>query len=172
MTPVSQLTLDQAKAIKDANYSLNGVEYRECEIEGRINYLLLSPEEKDAVANFKPESEEDLVDALDFIDELIDEVKDDFERDLAKKIKERREELGLSFGELGRVTGLNKSTISRIESLETKNYSISTAKRLALALSIPFQDFVDASVCRVDELSIHLQLRKILKEKSDDSIEF
>lgn len=55
---------------------------------------------------------------------------------MENRIKERREELGISQGELARKTGCAREQINRIENNKTKNPGIKMCKKIADALYI------------------------------------
>jgi len=62
---------------------------------------------------------------------------------MACRIRERREELGISQGELARKTGFSREYINKIENDKTKNPGIINCKRIATALAT----FVDLLWC-------------------------
>ncbi len=55
---------------------------------------------------------------------------------LGERLKRLRELAGISQGELARRAGINRPTISQLESGQIKNITVETAKRLAKALEI------------------------------------
>ena len=59
-----------------------------------------------------------------------------YNKDFGKRIKELREKLGLTLGELGEKVNLHESTIQRYESGGIKQLSIDKAKDFANALSV------------------------------------
>ncbi|HEX3025918.1 MAG TPA: helix-turn-helix transcriptional regulator [Clostridia bacterium] len=54
---------------------------------------------------------------------------------IGNRIRERRESLGLTLEEIGTRLGVNRSTVKRYESGETKRIPISTIKKLASILN-------------------------------------
>ncbi|MFB6718707.1 helix-turn-helix domain-containing protein [Kribbella sp. NPDC056345] len=59
---------------------------------------------------------------------------------LAKLIKERRHELGFSIQELGRRSGINIATISRLENAEIPSPHAENLRALAESLDLPVTD--------------------------------
>ncbi|MBG9787282.1 helix-turn-helix domain-containing protein [Brevibacillus laterosporus] len=62
---------------------------------------------------------------------------------LGDLIKEKREEFGLSISELGRLTNINKSVISKLESGETKRPELKTIRSITEVLKLPYKDIVE-----------------------------
>lgn len=58
------------------------------------------------------------------------------EKTIGKKIKEKREELGYSFGKLSNLSGVDRAEISRIESGDRKNPNPIMVKKIATALGM------------------------------------
>lgn len=58
------------------------------------------------------------------------------EKTIGKKIKEKREELGYSFGKLSNLSGVDRAEISRIESGDRKNPNPVMVKKIASALGM------------------------------------
>ncbi|MDH6459695.1 transcriptional regulator with XRE-family HTH domain [Fusobacterium sp. PH5-7] len=58
------------------------------------------------------------------------------EKTIGKKIKEKREELGYSFGKLSNLSGVDRAEISRIESGDRKNPNPIMVKKIASALGM------------------------------------
>lgn len=61
---------------------------------------------------------------------------------IAASVRRERERLGLSIGELSRLSGISKSTLSQIES-GSGNPSIETLWMLACALDVPVSRFIE-----------------------------
>lgn len=62
---------------------------------------------------------------------------------LGELIKGKRTELGVSLSELGRVSGVSKGVISKIETGETRRPELKTLKSLSEALEIPYEEIMD-----------------------------
>jgi len=60
---------------------------------------------------------------------------------IGQKIKERRQELGLSLRDLGAKTGLSASFISQLEN-DLTEMSINSLQKIALALNVPMFTFL------------------------------
>lgn len=58
------------------------------------------------------------------------------ENTIGKKIKEKREELGYSFGKVSNLSGVDRAEISRIESGDRKNPNPIMVKKIATALGM------------------------------------
>lgn len=58
------------------------------------------------------------------------------EKTIGKKIKEKREELGYSFGKLSNLSGVDRAEISRIESGDRKNPNPIMVKKIASAMGM------------------------------------
>lgn len=54
--------------------------------------------------------------------------------DIGERIKNRRAELGLTLEEIGNAVGVNRSTIKRYESGQTRRIPFETMERLSVAL--------------------------------------
>ena len=61
---------------------------------------------------------------------------------IAKKIKQRRKEIGLSQDKLSKLAGVAYNTIVKIESGENPNPTIETLKKIAKALNTPIEDLI------------------------------
>ncbi|QOS97530.1 helix-turn-helix transcriptional regulator [Brevibacterium sp. JNUCC-42] len=61
---------------------------------------------------------------------------------LGELIKEKREEFGISLSELGRLSGVSKGVLSKIESGETKRPELRTLKPIADVLEIPYAEII------------------------------
>jgi len=61
---------------------------------------------------------------------------------IAKKIKQRRKEVGLSQDKLSKLAGVAYNTIVKIESGENPNPTIETLKKIAKALNTPIEDLI------------------------------
>ncbi|TPG73165.1 XRE family transcriptional regulator [Brevibacillus laterosporus] len=62
---------------------------------------------------------------------------------LGELINMKREEMGLSLSELGRLTGIHKSVLGRIEQGETKRPELNTIKAIADVLTLPYKDIIE-----------------------------
>ncbi|MCG7318669.1 helix-turn-helix domain-containing protein [Brevibacillus laterosporus] len=62
---------------------------------------------------------------------------------LGELIKIKRLELGISLSELGRLSGISKGVLSKIESGETKRPELKTLKPIAEVLSIPYEEIIE-----------------------------
>lgn len=58
------------------------------------------------------------------------------EKTIGKKIKEKREKLGYSFGKVSNLSGVDRAEISRIESGDRKNPNPIIVKKIATALGM------------------------------------
>ncbi len=65
--------------------------------------------------------------------------------DIGKKIKELREDKGLSQRELARMAGTNNTDIMNIENGKTKYFKVDTLRILAEALNVPTSDLLIAA---------------------------
>ncbi|ATO48920.1 helix-turn-helix transcriptional regulator [Brevibacillus laterosporus] len=65
---------------------------------------------------------------------------------LGELIKEKRIGLGISLSELGRVTGISKGVLSKIESGETKRPELRTLKPIADVLEIRYEEIIERYV--------------------------
>ncbi|WP_240470124.1 helix-turn-helix domain-containing protein [Brevibacillus laterosporus] len=65
---------------------------------------------------------------------------------LGELIKEKRLSLEMSLSDLGRVTGVSKGVISKIESGETKRPELRTLKPIADVLEITYEEIIDLYV--------------------------
>ncbi|MGG0753150.1 helix-turn-helix domain-containing protein [Brevibacillus laterosporus] len=65
---------------------------------------------------------------------------------LGELIKEKRVGLGISLSELGRMTGISKGVLSKIESGETKRPELRTLKPIADVLEIPYEEIIERYV--------------------------
>lgn len=63
-------------------------------------------------------------------------MSEDKMRDIIKRIKDRRQELGYSFQDLANLTGMSKSTLQRYETGAIKNIPLDKLKVLASALEV------------------------------------
>ena len=61
---------------------------------------------------------------------------------IAKKIKQRRKEVGLSQDKLSKLAGVAYNTIVKIESGENPNPTIETLKKIAKALNAPIEELI------------------------------
>jgi DNA-binding XRE family transcriptional regulator len=61
---------------------------------------------------------------------------------LAKKVKQLREKLGLSQEKLARLADVSNNTIINIEAGKQDNPTIDTLKKVAKALDIPVEDLI------------------------------
>lgn len=61
---------------------------------------------------------------------------------LAKKVKQLREKLGLSQEKLARLANVSNNTIINIEAGKQDNPTIDTLKKVAKALDIPVEDLI------------------------------
>jgi len=61
---------------------------------------------------------------------------------LAKKVKQLREKLGLSQEKLARLADVSNNTIINIEAGKQDNPTIDTLKKVAKALGIPVEDLI------------------------------
>ena len=61
---------------------------------------------------------------------------------IAKKIKQRRKEVGLSQDKLSKLAGVAYNTIVKIESGENPNPTIEILKKIAKALNTPIEDLI------------------------------
>ena len=61
---------------------------------------------------------------------------------LAKKVKQLREKLGLSQEKLARLADVSNNTIINIEAGKQDNPTIDTLKKVAKALNIPVEDLI------------------------------
>ena len=61
---------------------------------------------------------------------------------LAKKVKQLREKLGLSQEKLARLADVSNNTIIKIEAGKQDNPTIDTLKKVAKALDIPVEDLI------------------------------
>ncbi|GIO00229.1 hypothetical protein J5TS2_08970 [Brevibacillus halotolerans] len=80
---------------------------------------------------------------------------------LGELIKRKRVDKGLSLSELGRMTGISKGVLSKIESGETKRPELRTLKPIADALEIPYEEIIECYVeieSRIEVLNDILQL--------------
>ncbi|AYB37501.1 helix-turn-helix domain-containing protein [Brevibacillus laterosporus] len=62
---------------------------------------------------------------------------------LGELIKGKRVGIGISLSELGRMTGISKGVLSKIESGETKRPEIRTLKPIADVLEIPYEEIIE-----------------------------
>ncbi|TPG68264.1 XRE family transcriptional regulator [Brevibacillus laterosporus] len=65
---------------------------------------------------------------------------------LGELIRSKRTELGISLSELGRVSGISKGVLSKIESGETKRPELRTLKPIADVLEIPYEEIIERYV--------------------------
>ncbi|QOS99941.1 helix-turn-helix transcriptional regulator [Brevibacterium sp. JNUCC-42] len=65
---------------------------------------------------------------------------------LGELIKEKRIEMGISLSELGRMTGISKGVLSKIENDETKRPELRTIKPLVDTLKLPYENIVELYV--------------------------
>ncbi|WP_369680050.1 helix-turn-helix domain-containing protein [Brevibacillus laterosporus] len=65
---------------------------------------------------------------------------------LGELIKGKRLALGMSLSELGRLTGVSKGVISKIECSDTKRPELRTLKPIADVLKITYEDIIDRYV--------------------------
>lgn len=61
---------------------------------------------------------------------------------LARKVKQLREKLGLSQEKLARMADVSNNTIINIEAGKQDNPTIDTLKKVAKALNIPVEDLI------------------------------
>ena len=61
---------------------------------------------------------------------------------LAKKVKQLREKLGLSQEKLARLADVSNNTIINIEAGKQNNPTVNTLKKVAKALDIPVEDLI------------------------------
>ena len=61
---------------------------------------------------------------------------------LARKVKQLREKLGLSQEKLARLADVSNNTIINIEAGKQDNPTIDTLKKVAKALNIPVEDLI------------------------------
>jgi DNA-binding XRE family transcriptional regulator len=61
---------------------------------------------------------------------------------LAKKVKQLREKLGLSQEKLARLADVSNNTIINIEAGKQDNPTIDTLKKVAKALNVPVEDLI------------------------------
>ena len=61
---------------------------------------------------------------------------------LAKKVKQLREKLGLSQEKLARLADVSNNTIINIEAGKQQNPTIDTIKKIAKALNVPIEDLI------------------------------
>lgn len=64
------------------------------------------------------------------------------ETNLAKKVKQLREKLGLSQEKLARMANVSSNTIINIEAGKQDNPTIGTLKKIAKALDVPVEDLI------------------------------
>ncbi|OAJ72450.1 DNA-binding protein [Brevibacillus sp. SKDU10] len=62
---------------------------------------------------------------------------------LGELIREKRANMGLSLSELGRMTGISKGVLSKIENDETKRPELRTLKPIADVLDIPYEQIIE-----------------------------
>ncbi|QOS97836.1 helix-turn-helix transcriptional regulator [Brevibacterium sp. JNUCC-42] len=62
---------------------------------------------------------------------------------LGELIKGKRVDMGFSLSELGRMTGISKGVLSKIESGETKRPELRTLKPIADVLEIPYEEIIE-----------------------------
>ncbi|TPG83017.1 XRE family transcriptional regulator [Brevibacillus laterosporus] len=80
---------------------------------------------------------------------------------LGELIRGKRTEMGISLSELGRVSGVSKGVLSKIESGETKRPELRTLKPIADALGIPYEEIIERYIeieHRIEVLDDILQL--------------
>ncbi|MED1788849.1 helix-turn-helix transcriptional regulator [Brevibacillus laterosporus] len=65
---------------------------------------------------------------------------------LGELIKGKRVDMGFSLSELGRMTGISKGVLSKIESGETKRPELRTLKPIVDALEIPYEEIIERYV--------------------------
>lgn len=63
-----------------------------------------------------------------------------------KRIKEKREEHGMSMEQLGKIIGVNRSTIKRYEDGETKNIKLAVLEKIASVLSTTIEYLYDGTL--------------------------
>jgi transcriptional regulator with XRE-family HTH domain len=61
---------------------------------------------------------------------------------LAKKVKQLREKLGLSQEKLARLPDVSNNTVINIEAGKQNNPTIDTLKKVAKALSVPVEELI------------------------------
>ena len=61
---------------------------------------------------------------------------------LAKKVKQLREKLGLSQEKLARLADVSNNTVINIEAGKQDNPTIDTLKKVARALDVPVEDLI------------------------------
>ncbi|MBA4534470.1 helix-turn-helix domain-containing protein, partial [Brevibacillus halotolerans] len=62
---------------------------------------------------------------------------------LGELIRGKRADTGLSLSELGRMTGISKGVLSKIENDETKRPELRTLKPIADVLDIPYEQIIE-----------------------------
>ena len=86
---------------------------------------------------------------------------------LGNSIKLRRNELGLSQSELSRLSGVDRTTISKIESGERKNPLITTLNKIFRILDMDIYDIMNEKIKRIDENYINcLKCHKCFKNNN------
>ena len=80
-----------------------------------------------------------------------------------QKIKSRREQLGLTQSELGKLLGISQNTINQYENKNWKNPSAKVVAKLAEALGVPTIYLLDENCQVLDDASEEVLLTKFRK---------
>lgn len=87
---------------------------------------------------------------------------------IALKLKDRREELGLSLEALANKTGLSKSTLQRYETGGISNIPLDKLETLSNALNLSVSEFLDLKKDTYDDSPIIRTVARNMKQLSEE----